>query len=98
MSLNPSSIFADRAFEHAERTGRTVMRLTMHPKALDSLSRKLRSTGRLRSTSFSTRPSPRHSVPGFVARYRGVDIKTNREMHGTFLAEFTDGSLRHLPT
>ena len=89
MTLQPDTIFADQAFQHALNTGRRVMRLTTHPQAPNNLGRQPRSTGLARTTGFSSKP-PKGKVPAYAARYRGVDIDINRNM--------TDGSPRPPPT
>ena len=93
MNLSPDRIFADRPFGRAEHTGRWVNHLTMHPKALDDLERRLRSAGMLRETGFSRR----RTRNGSAARYRGVDVTTDRNLESRFQAHFSDGTVESIP-
>ena len=93
MNLSPDRIFADRPFGHAESTGRWVSKLTMHPNALYDLERRLRSAGMLRETGFSRR----RTRSGSVARYRGVDVTTDRNLDCRFQAHYSDGTVETIP-
>ena len=89
---------AHRAFASARNSGRTVMRLMMHPKALEQFQETLRKTGMARTTGFDPAPSPPGLVPAYAARYRGVPLATARELEGRMLAEYTDGSVEYMET
>lgn len=96
MRLQPNSIFADEAFQQAEDSGRWLVSLTMHPQALNELARRLRNSGLTRATGFSIRTHSKGRPRNSSARYRGVEIRTDRSLENILLAEYSDGSRQKL--
>lgn len=94
MTLWPNRIFADAAFAAAQDTSTQITSLSMSPRALEDLERRLRSAGMLRETGFRR---ARSGATGPAARYRGADVHLDRQLHDSFLAKDSSGAVRRFP-
>ena len=94
MTLRPNRIFADAAFARTKDEGTEVTSLSMSPRALSDLERKLRPAGMLRETGFRrNRPGPE----GPAARYRDADVHLDRRLQDCFLAKDSQGAVHRFP-